>query len=633
MLRAIHSWVSLRRMNYLSVNQLSKFYGERLLFNDLTFFIDKGQKVALIARNGSGKSTLMKILRGVEPPESGDVQWHKDIRVGFLLQEPDLPEDKTIQQAIMSSEHPYLKACLAYERALEGEGDLNKAMSEMDRLQAWDYEVQVKQILSRFKIDRLEQKVGSLSGGQKKRLALAMLLLQEPDFLVLDEPTNHLDMDMIEWLEDYLSTGNMTLLMVTHDRYFLENICTEILELEGGKLHKHRGSFSNYLENKANREDALRANVERAQNTMRKELEWIRRQPKARTTKSKARVDAFDDIKDRASQKVNNEQVQLDVKMQRLGGKILELYNVEKAYGSQKIMDKFSYKFKRGERAGIVGPNGCGKSTFLNILTGLETYDNGNLIHGETVVFGYYGQDGLQLKADKRVIEVVKDIAEYLPVGKSQLSAAQVLERFLFDYGQQYQYVSTLSGGEKRRLYLLTVLMKNPNFLILDEPTNDLDIMTLQVLEDFLVDFKGCLLIVSHDRYFLDRLTEHLFVFEGQGQIRDFNGNYREYREWFKEQERIKKQEEKENIAQAAKAVSVSNTAKSKLSFNEKREMEQLEKDIELLEKRKGEVTTLLSQPDNDHQQLADLSKEIEQIMEKLDENELRWLELSEKAG
>lgn len=617
-------------MNYLSVTRLSKYYGERLLFEDLTFYIDKGQKIALIARNGSGKSTLMKILQGVEPPESGEVQWHKDISVGFLLQEPNLPDDKTVYQAILHSGHPLLQACLAYEEALDGIGDLSKAMEAMDRLQAWDYEVQVKQILSRFEIPNLHQKVGSLSGGQKKRLALAILLLQEPDFLVLDEPTNHLDMEMIEWLEDYLSTGTMTLLMVTHDRYFLENICTDILELEDGKLYKHKGNYSDYLENKSIREDTLRANIDKAQNIMRKELEWIRRQPKARSTKAKSRVDAFEGVKERASQQVRNEQVQLEVKMNRLGGKILEWHNVSKSYGDNCIIDKFSYKFKRGERVGIVGSNGVGKSTFLNVLTGLEPYDSGNLIHGETVIFGYYGQEGLQLKADKRVIEVVKDIAEFLPIGKGHLSAAQVLERFLFDYGQQHQYVSTLSGGERRRLYLLTVLMKNPNFLILDEPTNDLDIMTLQVLEDFLMDFKGCLVIVSHDRYFLDKLTDHLFIFEGKGQIRDFNGNYREYREWSKEQDRLKRLEEKEKSS--VNPISPTNaTPKTKLSFKEQKEFEQLGAEIEQLEMEKRRLHQVIT-TETDHMLLTALSKEIEHVNMRLDEKELRWLELSERA-
>ena len=617
-------------MNYLSVTRLSKYYGERLLFEDLTFYIDKGQKIALIARNGSGKSTLMKILQGVEPPESGEVQWHKDISVGFLLQEPNLPDDKTVYQAILHSGHPLLQACLAYEEALDGIGDLSKAMEAMDRLQAWDYEVQVKQILSRFEIPNLHQKVGSLSGGQKKRLALAILLLQEPDLLVLDEPTNHLDMEMIEWLEDYLSTGTMTLLMVTHDRYFLENICTDILELEDGKLYKHKGNYSDYLENKSIREDTLRANIDKAQNIMRKELEWIRRQPKARSTKAKSRVDAFEGVKERASQQVRNEQVQLEVKMNRLGGKILEWHNVSKSYGDNCIIDKFSYKFKRGERVGIVGSNGVGKSTFLNVLTGLEPYDSGNLIHGETVIFGYYGQEGLQLKADKRVIEVVKDIAEFLPIGKGHLSAAQVLERFLFDYGQQHQYVSTLSGGERRRLYLLTVLMKNPNFLILDEPTNDLDIMTLQVLEDFLMDFKGCLVIVSHDRYFLDKLTDHLFIFEGKGQIRDFNGNYREYREWSKEQDRLKRLEEKEKSS--VNPISPTNaTPKTKLSFKEQKEFEQLGAEIEQLEMEKRRLHQVIT-TETDHMLLTALSKEIEHVNIRLDEKELRWLELSERA-
>jgi ABC transport system ATP-binding/permease protein len=523
-----------------------------------------------------------------------------------------------------------LQACLTYEEALEGYGDISDAMETMDRLQAWDYEVQVKQILSRFLIHDLHQKVGSMSGGQRKRLALAILLLQQPDFLVLDEPTNHLDMDMIEWLEDYLSTGNMTLLMVTHDRYFLENICNEILEMEDNVLYKHRGNYTNYLENKSVREDAMRANIDKAQNTMRKELEWIRRQPKARGTKAKARVDAFEDVKERASRQVKDERVQLEVRMQRLGGKILELHNVSKAYGDMVILEKFTYKFKRGERVGVVGRNGCGKSTLLNILTGLEPYDSGNMSQGETLVFGYYGQEGLQLKTDKRVLEVVKDIAEVLPLGKGHITAGQLLERFLFDYGQQHQYVSTLSGGERRRLYLLTILMKNPNFLILDEPTNDLDIMTLQVLEDFLLDYKGCLIIVSHDRYFLDKLTDHLFVFEGEGNVRDFNGNYREYREWAKEQERQQRQEEKRTLA--APVQPQEEHPKKKKSYKEQREMEHLEQDMATLELEKQELSDKLVSGITDHAELTAIAHRIEQIIGLLDEKELRWLELSEMA-
>lgn len=620
-------------MNYLSVNQLSKYYGARLLFEDISFFIEKGQKVALIARNGSGKSTLLKILQGVEPPESGEVKWAKDLTVGFLLQEPELDDNMTVYEAILNADHPLLRTCLAYEKALEGHGDMGKVMDEMDRLQAWDYEVKVKQILSRFKIHYLDQKVGSLSGGQKKRLALSILLLLEPEFLILDEPTNHLDMDMIEWLENYLSTGQMTLLMVTHDRYFLENICDEIIELDEGKIYRHKGNYSRYLENKLLREENLKANVAKAQNTMRKELEWIRRQPKARTTKSKARIDAFEDIKDRASQRVKDEQVQLEIKMNRLGGKILELHNISKSFGDKKIIDKFSYKFARGERVGIVGNNGCGKSTFLNIIIGDEPYDSGNLIHGETVVWGYYHQQGLQLKADKRVIEVIKDIAEVIPVGKSTLSASQMLERFLFDHGQQHQYVSTLSGGERRRLYLLTVLMKNPNFLILDEPTNDLDILTLQILEEFLAEYPGCLMLVSHDRYFLDKLTDHLFIFEGDGKIKDFNGNYREYRLYAKEQERLKNESASAPVNVLTPKVEEPSKKvenKRKMSFKEKQEFEKLEKDIQQLEQEKNQVTEKISSGLLDHAELLEYSQRIEQIIEELDEKELRWLELSE---
>jgi ATP-binding cassette subfamily F protein uup len=618
-------------MNYLSINQLSKYYGARLLFNDLTFFIEKGQKVALIARNGSGKSTLLKILQGVEPPESGDVKWHKDLSVGFLLQEPDLDDNMTIYEAIMNADHPLLRTCLAYEDALEGHGDLNIAMEEMDRLQAWDYEVKVKQILSRFNINHLEQKVGSLSGGQKKRLALSILLLLEPEFLVLDEPTNHLDMDMIEWLENYLSNGSMTLLMVTHDRYFLENICDEIIELEEGKIYRHKGNYSRYLENKILREDNLRSNVSKAQNTMRKELEWIRRQPKARSTKSKARVDAFDGIKDRASQKVNEDKVQLEIKMNRLGGKILEMYNVNKTYGDRKIIDQFSYKFSRGERVGIVGKNGEGKSTLLNIIMELEPFDSGKLIHGETVVWGYYHQQGLQIKGDKRVIDVIKDIAEVISVGKGILTASQMLERFLFDSGQQYQYVSTLSGGERRRLYLLTILMKNPNFLILDEPTNDLDILTLQILEDFLLDYQGCLLLVSHDRYFLDKLTDHLFVFEGNGKIKDFNGNYKDYRVFEKAQAKLNA--EVGNTSSKSVNTNPSDTVqKPKLSFKEKQELENLDKELEKLENEKKELTFKISSSNINHSELNELSQKIEKIIQTLEVKELRWLELSELA-
>ncbi|MBK9328209.1 MAG: ABC-F family ATP-binding cassette domain-containing protein [Sphingobacteriales bacterium] len=616
-------------MNYLSVNNLSKFYGDKLLFENITFFIDKGQKVALIAKNGTGKSSLIRILQGSEPPESGDFKFHKDIKVGFLSQEPAFDDSKTVYQTIMHDENPILKASLLYEQALDGYGDLQSAMNKMDELEAWDYEQQVKLILSKFLILDFDQKVGSMSGGQKKRLALAVLLLQQPDLFILDEPTNHLDMDMIEWLEEYLSKNNITLMMITHDRYFLENICNEILELENGILYKHKGNYSKYLENKELREENQRVNVEKAQNTFRKELEWMRRQPKARTTKAQSRVDNFENVKAAATAKTQDKAIEIEVKMQRLGGKILELHNIQKTYKDKVVLDKFSHKFQRGERVGIVGRNGCGKSTLLNILVGDEKQDTGNIVLGETVVFGYYNQKGLQLKTDKRVIEVIKDIAEFLPVGKGTISAAQLLERFLFPLEQQYNFVSTLSGGERRRLYLLTILMKNPNFLILDEPTNDLDILTLQVLEDFLMDFKGCLVIVSHDRYFLDKLTDHLLVFEGDGKVRDFLGNYNEYRLQLKEEVRQQKMADR-NAAESEKTTS--SPVKRRLSFKEQEEFKQLENELEKLTKEKDVLTEKLSSGISDHQEIKELSGKIQTIISQLDEKELRWLELSEFA-
>lgn len=618
-------------MNYISVNNLSKYYGDKLLFENITFFIDKGQKVALIAKNGSGKSSLIKIMQGLEPPETGDVKIHKDIRVGFLSQEPNFDLEKTVYQTIMHADNPVLKASLDYEKALDGEGDLQAAMDKMDELEAWDYEQQMKLILSKFLIHDFNQRVGSMSGGQQKRLSLAILLLQQPDLFVLDEPTNHLDMDMIEWLEEYLSKNNITLLMITHDRYFLENICNEILELDNGILYKHKGNYSKYLENKELREENERVNVERAQNTFRKELEWMRRQPKARTTKAQSRVDNFENVKAAATAKAQDKAVEIEVKMARLGGKILELHNISKAYSDNVLLNKFSHKFQRGERVGIVGRNGCGKSTLLNIIMGDLHQDAGNRVLGETVVFGYYNQKGLQLKQDKKVIDVIKDIAEFLPVGKGTISASQLLERFLFIPSQQYNFVSTLSGGERRRLYLLTILMKNPNFLILDEPTNDLDILTLQVLEDFLMDFKGCLVIVSHDRYFLDKLTDHLFVFEGNGKVRDFLGNYNEYRLQLKEEARQQKSDERAASSEN-KSITIDAAPKRKLSYKEQEEFKKLEIDIEKLSKEKNDLADKLSSGSLEHQQIQTISSMLEKIIGSLDEKELRWLELSEFA-
>jgi ATP-binding cassette subfamily F protein uup len=617
-------------MNYLTVQNLSKYYGERLLFSNITFFIDKGQKIAIIAKNGSGKSTLIKILQGLEPPETGEVKFHKDIKVGYLIQDPIFDLNKTVYETILNADNPMLQACLNYENAIAGHGDINTAMEEMEKLQAWDYEQQIKQILSRFLIDDLEQKVSTFSGGQIKRLALAILLLQQPDLLILDEPTNHLDLDMIEWLENYLSKENITLLMITHDRYFLENICTDILELEDNQLYKHRGNYSKYLENKEIREEHQRVNVEKAQNIFRKELEWMRRQPKARTTKAKSREDNFENVQQAATKKIDDKKVEIEIKMSRMGGKIVELHNISKKYDNKVLLDKFSYKFQRGERVGIVGRNGIGKSTLLNIILGNEKQDEGNIVLGETIVFGYYNQKGMQLKDNKRVIEVIKDIAEYIPVAGGQISASQMLERFLFTPEQQYNYVSTLSGGEKRRLYLLTILMQNPNFLILDEPTNDLDILTLNVLENFLLDYKGCLIIVSHDRYFLDKLTDWLFVFEGNGKIKTFLGNYKEYRDDLKEQLRL----EKENLAIAEKNKNNTKkeiaTNKRKLSFKKQQEFTQLEKEIDRLHQLKTTLTEKLSAVNNTHEAIQQIAKELETTIQSIDEKEMRWLELSE---
>lgn len=617
-------------MNYLSVQNLSKYYGERLLFTDITFFIDKGQKIALIAKNGSGKSSLIKILQGLEPPESGEIKFHKDIKVGFLVQDPIFDKDKTVYETILSSDNELLKVCLNYEKALAGHSNLNEAMEEMEKLQAWDYEQQIKQILSRFLIDNLEQKVGTFSGGQIKRLALAILLLQQPDLLVLDEPTNHLDLDMIEWLEGYLSRDNITVLMITHDRYFLENICTDILEMEDMQLYKHKGNYSKYLENKEIREEHQRVNVEKAQNIYKKELEWMRRQPKARTIKAKSREDNFENVKKAATQKAQEKKVEIEIKMNRLGGKIVELHNISKKYGQKVLLDKFSYKFQRGERVGIVGRNGCGKSTLLNIIIGNEKPDDGNIVLGETIVFGYYNQNGMHLKENKRVIEVIKDIAEYIPVAGGQLSASQLLERFLFAPEQQYNYVSTLSGGERRRLYLLTILIKNPNFLILDEPTNDLDILTLNVLEEFLLDYKGCLIIVSHDRYFLDKLTDWLFVFEGNGKIKTFLGNYKEYRDDLKEQLRLEKGNQTKIVSNNSK--STNEAPKKKLNFKEQQEFVQLDKDISTLSEEKDTLTAQLSSGAIDHNEIQNISSRLQEIIDLLDEKEMRWLELSEFA-
>ena len=620
-------------MNYLSVENLSKSYGVNILFEGISFGINQGQKVALVARNGSGKSSLLKIIAGLDTPDSGLVTIRKEVKTAYLGQEPDLNPDQQVTDAVFDSDHPQLKAIQHYESLLnqpEKADALQAAFEEMDRLKAWDYEVKVKEVLSRLRLDHLQQKIAQLSGGQKKRVALAKILMENPDFIIMDEPTNHLDIDMIEWLEDYLHKNQTSIFMVTHDRYFLERVCDEIVELHDGHLYRYKGNYSYFLEKKSERQENESANVLKAKNLMRKELEWMRRQPKARGTKSKARIDAFHELKKDASRKTREKALELDMKMTRLGGKILELRSLRKSYGDTKILDGFSYSFKKGESLGIVGKNGSGKSSFLKVITEREALEGGKIVKGETVKFGYYTQEGIQIDGDKRVIEVIKDIAEYIPVGRKgqKISASQMLERFLFDSHSQYTFVSKLSGGEKRRLYLLTVLMQNPNFLILDEPTNDLDILTLNVLEDFLMEFQGCLIIVTHDRYFMDKLTDHLFVFEGDGIIKDFIGNYTDYQQ---EKAKNKKEaseqtENKETTVKKPKAQG----PKTRLTYNEKRELEQLEKDIEQLESRKAAITALFEKAESSAEELQTLSVEMKQLIDSLESKENRWLELSE---
>ena len=622
-------------MNYLSVEQLSKAYGEKVLFQNISFGVDKGQKVALIAKNGSGKTSLLRVLTGQDTGDSGAFSFRNDIQVGFLPQEPHFEPGHKIIDAVLDAKTPVIQAIKNYEYCLNHPDEhdtMQKAMIEMDNLKAWDYEIKIKQILSKLKVGELDRPVDTLSGGQKKRVAMAKLLIDEPDFYILDEPTNHLDIDMIEWLEGFLTNQQVSLLMVTHDRYFLERVCDQIIELSQGQLFQYPGNYSYFLEKKAEREDQEVKDKSKAQNLMRKELDWVRRQPKARGTKSKARLDAFQDLKKAAGKQITKDNLQLDVKMSRMGKKILELENLSKSYGDLKILENFNYIFKRQEKIGIVGQNGAGKSTFLNIISQLMPPDSGEITIGETIVMGYYRQDGIQLAEDKRVIEVVQDIAEYIPLSKGQnLSASQLLERFLFSPKSQYAYVSTLSGGERRRLYLLTILAKNPNFLILDEPTNDLDILTLQVLEEFLEGFPGCLVLVSHDRYFMDRLVDHLFVFEGNGKILDYNGSYSEYQA-FKEVEAEKKAQESAKAKSKTPTQKKSNptTGKKKLSFKEKKEYETLEAEIEALEQQKSDLEAELGAGNLDHEILQQKSEELGRVMELIETKTDRWMELAE---
>lgn len=631
-------------MNYLRAENITKRYGDRILFENLSFSIEKGDKVALIAKNGTGKTNLLNILAGTDTSDSGGkVITDKNISVAYLPQEPAFDPTLKVWDALFNSNNELLNAVAEYEELLaqsatdHSDKMMNKlqyAMERMDALNAWDYESRVKQILTKLNITRYEQPVSSLSGGQRKRLALAKILIQTPDLVIMDEPTNHLDVDMIEWLEGFLKSSDITLFLVTHDRYFLDAVCNEIIELDGGSLYTYRGNYAYFMEKKAEREFNLEREIDKAKNLFRKEIEWMRRQPKARGTKQKARIDAFYETKEKASQKIENKKVELDMKMQRLGSKIIELEHVNKAYGEQKIIDDFSYIFKPGERIGIIGRNGVGKSTFLNVLMELEQVDSGKISKGDTVVYGYYSQKGLEIKEDKRVLEVVKDIAEYIELGRGeQLTATQLCKRFLFDDKMQHTFVSKLSGGERRRLFLLTILMKNPNFLVLDEPTNDLDIQTLNVLEDFLETFKGCLIVVTHDRYFMDKLADHLFVFEGEGKIRDFNGNYQDYlneQEELKTEPKIVADTTPIKVEETIIDLPPTNTPKKKLSYKEQLELEQLDKELPQLEHKKQQISLQLNEGSTNHEELMKLGKELEEINQLIDEKGMRWLELSE---
>lgn len=627
-------------MHYVSVEGISKDFGVKPLFKNISFHINEGDKIALVAKNGSGKSTILKILSGTETADEGTVWIHKEVTVALFEQEPKFNEALNVLDNIFYHNHPVINAIKHYEAVSETEDadQLGEAIIKMDELNAWDFDAKVKQILGKLNIHHLQQPIATLSGGQRKRVALAKTLIDigfehKHVLLIMDEPTNHLDVEMVEWLENYLSQENVTLLMVTHDRYFLDTVCEEIWELDGSKLYTYKGDYENYMEKKAARIESEQATIDKAKNEYRKELEWMRKQPKARTTKAKSREDNFYKVENTAKQKIVDAKVELQMKMNRLGGKVAELKKVYKSFGDRVILKGFDYTFNKGERVGIIGKNGAGKSTFLDLLQGFQQADSGKINIGDTVVFGNFSQQGLEIKEDMRVIEFVKNIAENFPLAKGgSLSAAQFLQLFLFSPEQQYTYLSKLSGGEKKRLQLLTVLFRNPNFLILDEPTNDLDLPTLSVLENFLSEYPGCLIIVSHDRYFMDRLVEHLLVFEGEGTIRDFPGNYSQYRIEEKASARIADQQKTTNKqAEAAAAPPVTDTSKKKkLSYKEQREFEQLEKEIPELEAERTAITHEMSKGNVSFEDLQKLSERITTVTQLLGDKEMRWLELSE---
>lgn len=621
-------------MNYITVENISKSYGELELFSNLSFSIHKDDKIAFVAKNGSGKTSILNILSGDDTPDTGQVVMRNGLRVSFLSQSPQFDNNSTINETIFNSDSPQLKMIESYEKALLNPEDTEayqKAFEQMDIHNAWEFELQFKQILSQLKLDDLNQKINTMSGGQIKRLALAQALISNPDVLVLDEPTNHLDLEMIEWLEQYFAKSQFTLFMVTHDRYFLERVCNEIIELDHGKLYTYKGNYSYYLENKETRIQQEHVETGKAKQLFKKELEWMRRQPKARTTKSKSRIDDFSDIKKRAHQRRKDHKVQLEINMERLGSKIVEFHKVSKSFEDKVILNGLEYVFKRGERIGIIGKNGTGKSTFLNMLTGAIQPDAGKIIIGDTVKFGYYTQGGIEVKPEQKVIDVIKAFGEFIPLAKGrQISAKQLLERFLFDGKKQHDFVEKLSGGEQKRLYLCTVLIQNPNFLILDEPTNDLDIVTLNILEEFLLDFPGCLLVVSHDRYFMDKIVDHLFVFKGNGEVQDFPGNYSDYRIY----ESSQPQDVKPNIVENSETEKKDYQNKAqKLSYNEQKEYKNLESKIRSLELDKKALEEQFNDASLSQDKINELSQKLQAIIDAIEEKEMRWFELAEKLG
>jgi ATP-binding cassette subfamily F protein uup len=615
-------------VNYLSVENISKSYGERILFEDISFGINKDQKVAFVAKNGSGKTSILNIIAGLDIPDSGQVVCRKGISIAYLAQKDEIDPNLTIEETIFATDNKILSIVNQYESALKNPEDADAyqaAFELMEQYNAWDFETQYRQILSKLKLEDLTLKVGALSGGQRKRLSLAIVLINKPDLLILDEPTNHLDLEMIEWLEAFFAKEKITLFMVTHDRYFLERVCNEILELDQGKIYKYKGNYSYYLQNKEERLALEATNLGKAKSLFKKELEWMRKQPKARTTKSKSRIDDFYQIKEKAHQRRKDHQVQLEINMERLGSKILELHKVSKSFGDKKILERFDYVFKRGERVGIIGKNGTGKSSFLNIITQKAPLDGGKVILGETVKYGYYTQAGIEIKEGQKVIEVVKEFGEFIPLSKGRkISASQLLERFLFDKKKQYDFVEKLSGGEQKRLYLCAVLIQNPNFLILDEPTNDLDVVTLNVLENFLLDYPGNLLVVSHDRYFMDKIVDALFVFRGEGVVENFPGNYSDFRAYdVSAPKEIKNEKTIEKIEKK--------NLKNTLSYNEKREFGSLETDIEKLQRKKATIEAQFLNVEIEADDIEKKSQELQEIISNIEQKEERWFELSMK--